>query len=504
MQKHVSHIIAAAVLVVLGSSGARAVEEAAATEAGAAQKQFGADQPRMTGTVTQDTSATDRLNAIISKSGNTQWDRLNKLGTEAYDHFKFTEAQTHFLAAIRELKKTNQRDDRLVLSRNNLGDAYLADGKHMDAIDAFELAFETEKELSKVGTAEGGRTLDGLAMAYKGTGNYKRAEQLFKQALQIRQSAVGATSAEVAETLTDLGELYRAQKLYDNAEPVYKLALETYSKTPGVPELKLAYALDKMGTCYHEQGKIDDAKKLFATALSIKDKHSTFYTPTDARNLGLVYYRCLDGAPDSYHAFTRGVEAEFINVKDVSAVATLTAEIFSRDWWLMKATVTVRNGGKSPVSALAMAPTLKLESPKVRKYTPLDSGAIAAELDARGTRLFNSVLHSADYRYIADSIVAPGVMAPGLGFIGGFPALAHFSPDWQARIDARNNAMRIMANTLAAEDRILRYKPGATTIAPGETETFIIYYPYCKFTNATLKILLGNSVIEFPFTDKSG
>lgn len=53
--------------------------------------------------------------------------------------------------------------------------------------------------------------------------------------------------------------------------------------------------------------------------------HSTMFTQTDPLNAGLVYYQCLDGAPNSFHVFTRGVEAEFINIKDLSAVATLTA-----------------------------------------------------------------------------------------------------------------------------------------------------------------------------------
>lgn len=168
----------------------------------------------------------------------------------------------------------------------------------------------------------------------------------------------------------------------------------------------------------------------------------------------------------------------------------------------------MRNNGGRPVSALNKPPTLKLETPKIRKYTPLDSDAIATEYGARGQKLFQNVLHSADYKYIADSIWTPGVFVPTVGggnaFLGGFPAFAHYSPDWQARIDARNSAMSILAKTQATQDKILAYKPGETTIAPNDTQTFIAYFPYCKFKTCTLKVLLGNTVIEFPFTDKSG
>jgi hypothetical protein len=51
---------------------------------------------------------------------------------------------------------------------------------------------------------------------------------------------------------------------------------------------------------------------------------------------------------------------------------------------------------------------------------------------------------------------------------------------------------------------VVSTRPAQLTIEPGEAATFVIYYPYKKFDTATLRLGLGNAVIEFPFTKNSG
>ncbi len=452
--------------------------------------------------------ASERLHAVIQHTATSAWQRNFDSGCEAFAHFKFEEAEKYLMQAIRELKKTNIKDTRLIQSRNKVGDTFLAEGKYLDAQEAFEAARETEKELSLTQTPDGAHTTDGLATVYKETEKFAKAEQLFKEALQTQESTLGANDPAVASTLMDLGDLYRDQKLYKEAEPVYRLAIETYNKAANVPDLKIANALDHVGAMFYEQGMLEQANQLYAAALDIKDKHSVLYTPTSANNYGLVYYRCLNGVPNSYHAFTRGVEAEFINVKNVSAVATLTAKVFASDWWTLKAQVTIHNNGKTAISAMTKSPVLRVDSPKRVTYMPLDSDAIAAELDLRGSILADRILHSADFDYIVDSVTTPGVaVVPTVGggaFLAAVPGFAHISPNWQARIDARNAAISTFARSQAAADTIASCKPAHTTIGPGESATFLIYFYYAKFRNARLQLIIGNTVLEFPFTEKSG
>src|SRR5688572_10751157 len=81
------------------------------------------------------------LKGVISttKTSPSPWARLNQLGTESMDKSKYPDAQNYFMQAIRELKKHNEKDDRLIESRNNLDDAYYADNKNRDAQEAYEL-----------------------------------------------------------------------------------------------------------------------------------------------------------------------------------------------------------------------------------------------------------------------------------------------------------------------------------------------------------------------------
>jgi tetratricopeptide (TPR) repeat protein len=143
-------------------------------------------------------AAKQKLDGLIQKTSKSGWDRLNNLGMVAYDHFKYAEAQTNFLQAIRELKKGNQKDQRLVTTRNNLGSAYLAEGDYLNSQDAFELALQTERDLSQLNRPEVGRTLEGLAVVYKQTGKSDKAEALLKEVIKTREETLGASSSAVA------------------------------------------------------------------------------------------------------------------------------------------------------------------------------------------------------------------------------------------------------------------------------------------------------------------
>ncbi len=467
------------------------------------------------GTVTQesgsaaDPAAGDKLEAILHSTQTTAWDREQKLGKDALAQGSYEDAQKHFLAAVHELKKTNIKDERLMKSRNALGLAYLRNGDYLDATQAFELAQQTAKELSKETSVEFAKSLEGLANVQKANGQYKKAEALFKEALELRKNVQGAQTAAVAQSLLDLGELYKQQKLYDQAEPVYELALETLNKSGSVPDLTKAFFLDKTGVLFSEAAKMPIARRCFETSVVLKDKHSQLLCDGDPRKIGLVYYRCLEGTPNSKHVFNRGTEIEFIKVKDAAAVATLTAQIYGADWYLLKAEVTIHNQGKTPITALAEQPTLTLEAPKTKTLLPLDSDAIAQELGNRGQRLYERLLHSADFDFVRSTSIGATQTAVLTPF--GTPAVFNsigswtsFTPDWDARLRARDAAFSALASVDAEGSSVFHKKPAQTTIEPGESATFQIFYPYTKFDNSTLRMLIGNTVLEFPFTSHSG
>ncbi len=456
-------------------------------------------------TVEQPAAATsnDKLSAIIGKAAPTEWERLTKLGNDAFSQALYADAEKTYMASIRELKKTNLKDERLAKSRNNLGSAYLREGKYQDAKEAFQLADTTIRELGKTESLEEARALTGLAAVNKQTGQMSKAEELLKSALKIRQKAEGADSQGVAQCLLDLADLYRKQKLFSEADPVYQLSLETLNKAPDVAELSKAYFLDRTGQFFQDQGKMPEAKRCFEASLTIKDKFSVMYTPVNPRKRGLVYYRCLTGAPNAAKVLNRGVEIEALYVKDVTCVATLATQVLGRDWALLKGEVTLLNRGKTAISALPEQPALFLEIPREQVLTPLSSEAIATELGARGRLLADRIMHSADFAFMLENhTVSTTTVAPVGPVFNTITNWTSVTPDWQARARARNEAIMALSGTLSEGQSVVRTKPAETTIGPGETATFDIFFPYKRFEAATLRFLVGNTVLEFPFGEK--
>lgn len=450
-----------------------------------------------------------RLEAII-KADHTVWSREYDLGQEALGQGYVDDAIKHLLTALRELKNQNIKDERLLKTRNLLGKAYIKNNNYLEAGKCYTFGQQTAHEMNQDQSIDYAKSLEGLATVYAKTGQPKKAEELYKQSLKVREAVQGTHSAGAALCLLELAELLREQKLYADARPVYELAIDTLNNAPDATDLSKAYFLDKIGTYFLDQGKMPEAHSFFTAALALKDRYSTTYAPVDSRKRGQVYYRCENGMPNCAHAFNRGVEVEAIHVKDMVAVSTLTAQIYGPDWYLLKAEVTVQNQGKTAISALAEQPTLTLESPKQKTMLPLDSDAIANELSLRGQRAFNRLLHSADYDYVLSSFTTGGVSTVGYtpfgpSFFNTAGTWATFTPDWDARARARNAAFSALRNAEIESAAVIVTKPAQTTIQPGQTATFVVYYPYnSKFKNATLRMLFGNSVLEFPFTSHSG
>ncbi len=450
-----------------------------------------------------------KLEAIITKSGDSAFDRFMKQGYDSLVQGYLPQAEKSYLDAIHELKKTGVKDVRLAKARNSVANVSLRDGKLLEAKETFELALKTARETDGP-NIEVAKALAGLGCVARANGDYKKAEGYLKESIKVRQKLTGEYDLGLAQSLLDLGEVYRLQKLYTEGEPVYQLALETLNKCKDVPDLTKAYFLDKTGMFFHDQAKMPEANKLFAMSLELKDKYSALYAPVDGRKRGLVYYRCENGVPNAARVFNRNAEIEYLHVKDMVAVATLTAQTYADDWYLLKAEVTIQNQGKTAISACTEPPTLALELPKRKVMSPLDSDAISSELGMRGRLLYSRLLHSADFAYTVNSFnfgsttTAAATPFGGLGIFNTVGTWTSISPDWGARLAARNAAITAFSNVQNESNTVFSTRPKAITLAPGESATFQTFFPYEKFDSCTLRFLVGNTVMEFPFTSKSG
>lgn len=455
----------------------------------------------------QPSDTSSKLESIIFKDGDSTFDRYMKKGYDDLVAGALKQSEQNYDLAIKELKKTGKSDLRLAKARNASANVLLRQGKVLDAKTTFELALKTA-ENNPGNNVEVAKSMAGLAAVNKVNGDFKKAEKLYKEALAIRRKMTGDNDSGMAQMLLDLGEVYRAQKLYSEGEEIFKLALDTLNKSKNVPDLTKAYFLDRTGLFFHDQAKMPEAKKCFAMALEIKDKFTTLYTPVEGHRRGLVYYRCENGVPNAARVFSGGSEIEYLHIKDAVAVATLSAQEYGFDWQLLKAEITIQNQGKKAITACGEAPTFTVELPKRKVFGPLDSESIARQLGIRGRLMFSRLLHSADFAYTSSSVrvanTSTSITPFGAGVMNSVGSWTTVTPDWNARTAARDAAFSSLSRSDAETNSVLSTKPTTTTIGPGESATFQVFFPYEKFDTSVLRFLVGNAVMEFPFTNKSG
>ena len=70
----------------------------------------------------------------------TQWEKLNGAGMEAYERGRYAEAEKLWLAALKEAKTFVGDDPRLATSLNNLAELYRAQGKYAQAEPLYQRA----------------------------------------------------------------------------------------------------------------------------------------------------------------------------------------------------------------------------------------------------------------------------------------------------------------------------------------------------------------------------
>ncbi len=162
----------------------------------------------------------------------TQWEKLNGAGMEAYERDHYAEAEKLWLAALKEAETFGGEDPRLATSLNNLAELYRAQGR------------------------------------------YAQAGPRYRRALAIREKALGPEHPQVATSLNNLAELYRVQGKYAQAEPLYQRALAIWQKALGPEHPQVAMVLENYTVLLHRLNRDAEADKMEARAQAIRAKHA--------------------------------------------------------------------------------------------------------------------------------------------------------------------------------------------------------------------------------------
>ena len=141
------------------------------------------------------------------------WGTAHKEGSKASGRGFYSDAETHYLAALKAIE-SEPPDRRLALTLNN------------------------------------------LALSYRRQRRYAEAEPLYKRALAVWEKLHGPEHQGVATTLGNLGMLYRDQRKYVEAEPLLKRSLAIREKALPPHHGELGISFNNLAILYFDQGRL--------------------------------------------------------------------------------------------------------------------------------------------------------------------------------------------------------------------------------------------------------
>jgi tetratricopeptide (TPR) repeat protein len=203
-----------------------------------------------------------------------RWERFIADGETAYQAGRYTEAEKHWMSALKEAEEFGEQDPRLATSLNNLGLLYHAQGKYAQAEPLHHRALATYRKALGLEHPYVATSLDNLAGLYRAQGRYTEAAPRYQRSLAIREKALGPDHPDVAQSLNNLAWLYHDQGKYAQAEPLYQRSLAIWEKALGPEHPEVATGLENYAVLLRKMDRNDQADKLEARAQAIREKHA--------------------------------------------------------------------------------------------------------------------------------------------------------------------------------------------------------------------------------------
>lgn len=187
---------------------------------------------------------------------------LNGLGNIALVTHRQPEAEKHLAAA---LELAQQRHDLLAAIHNNLGNLRDAQGRHQDALAAYELgadhALQAGKPLLRA------QALSNAAHAAALGGENQRAKSFAQSALNLARSL--ENSHDKAFLLLALGRFYSRQPAADALPLAHRTLSEALQVADALGDPRArSYALGYLAQLYEHQGRNAEAQELDRRAIA--------------------------------------------------------------------------------------------------------------------------------------------------------------------------------------------------------------------------------------------
>jgi eukaryotic-like serine/threonine-protein kinase len=147
----------------------------------------------------------------------------------------------------------------------------LAQGKHTDAVSAFERALAIAAQVFTTDTPQVGVLLGALAMAHQSLDHYDRADPLLQRALAIFVKTRGAESGEASVALRRLGVSAQYRGQLADAQSYFERSLAISERIQGPAHIEVAQNLSVLGEVLVARGQHARAVPLLERAVSIME-----------------------------------------------------------------------------------------------------------------------------------------------------------------------------------------------------------------------------------------
>uniref|UniRef100_A0A7S4AB04 Kinesin light chain n=1 Tax=Pseudo-nitzschia australis TaxID=44445 RepID=A0A7S4AB04_9STRA len=181
---------------------------------------------------------------------------------------------------------------------HNCAVAYLAKGRHSEAVTLLEMVVECQKTRNGELHPDVGSAVHNVGIAYLRMEEHYDAFQAFEEAVRVRKASLGREHPEVAVSLVKFGISLMLLQRHEDALWIFRDALSIRKQALGDLHPSNARICNNIGCVHVELGSLKEARKEFEAALDIQrnalarnseNGPMIFGASTTLQNLGYLY-----------------------------------------------------------------------------------------------------------------------------------------------------------------------------------------------------------------------
>ena len=208
--------------------------------------------------------------AVLAADG--EWEKQAAEGVTALHQGRYADAQPLFENCLKLAEAFGEKDPRLSIALNNLGNLMENQARYAEAEPLLKRALALREKLFGPDKAEVAESANNLGMLYDRMNRFADAEVLLKRAVAIADKVSGLDSDDAGASRMNLATHYKGLSKWPEAETAFTEALAICEKVHGPGDASVAAVLNNMGAMYMAMGRFEPAEKCLSRSLSIAEK----------------------------------------------------------------------------------------------------------------------------------------------------------------------------------------------------------------------------------------